>query len=350
MVEMIVNTCMLVSIGFAYQYLKGGKRRSLLLSYLLVFACFLLKIQYGYLLLFPFAVWLTGIFTKRDISIWKTLFSLGGLAILSIALFYLVWYLPFQETFQTVWAHQGTDRFAALDSISTVFMDSGKYLVWNEYNIWFAIAFAISFPIGIFFLFRSNNSLKLFLLVSGVWVLFESHKMIILYLPTRYTLSLFMAMALWMSIVITMAFTKRAVSAKKFRYWIKPSLGLLILLPVLFGNTFNFKELLDKRSFHSQSIINQYDNHNYSGQTIVGVWATSLIWNPTAHVIPVWKNFMNDDEILEKRKPTLIVTEENEQDSEQVFSSRGIDLKSIADSASQYKYGVYQINFYHLSY
>ncbi len=350
MVEMIVNGCMLVSVGCAYQYLKTGKRRSLLLSYLLIYACFLLKIQYGYLLLFPFVVWLIGAFAKSDFNFWKTLFSLTGMATLSIALFYLLWYLPFQETFQSVWAHQGTDRLAAWSDLSTVFLDSGKYLVWNEFNIWFAVGFAISLPIGIFYLFRSNDSLKGLLLISGIWALFESHKMIILYLPTRYTLSLFMAMALWMSIVITIAFSKQATSAKTPKYWIKPALGLLILLPVLFGNAINLKELFVKRSFKSQSIINQYESHDYKGQTIVGVWATSLIWNPTAHIIPVWKNFMNDDEILKKRKPPLIVTEENEADSEQVFSSRGIDLPSISDSTIQFEYGVYKINFYHLSY
>ncbi len=350
MVEMLVNGCTLISLGFAYQYLKSGKGKSLLWSYLLVYTAFLLKIQYAYLLLLPFATWALGILTGNDIKYRKSLFGLVVLAISSVGLFYLAWYLPFRETFQTVWAHQGTNRFASWNSITTVFLDSGKYLVWNEYNTWFTSAFALSLPVGILYLFRSSHRLRHLLMVSGLWLIFESHKMIILYLPTRYSLSLFMAMALWMSIVICMALDNIPAVEKLKTISLNIAAGLLILTPALLGNTFNFKRLLNGRTFNSQSIIHNYENQDFNGQTIVGVWATSLIWNPTAHVIPVWKNFLNDDEILEKVKPPLIITEENEADSEQVFSSRGIDLKAISDSSAQYQYGKYKVEFYFMNY
>ncbi len=349
MVEMLVNGCALVAVAFATIYLQTGSSRQLLLSYLMLYICFLLKIQYAYLLALPFVMWLVGALSKNDKKYWHTLIKLTITAGASVALFYVAWYLPFQEIFNTVWAHQGADRFAGNDAIIRVFTDSGKYLVWGDRNIWFAIAFALSIPPGIYYL-KGNHPLRYLLIATGIWVVLELHKMFILYLPTRYALSLFLAMGLWMATVICLTIVSWQKSDKQTSELIHLLAAILILIPVLAGNLFNFNNVLRQRTYNSEQIIAEYEDYNFEDKTIVGVWATTLIWNPTAHIIPVWKNFLNDDDILQKVKPPLVVTEKDEADSEQVFSSRGIDLKALSDSNAQHDYGRYKVNFYFMSY
>lgn len=347
MVEMLVNSCILISLGFAYRYLVHLNTRDLLWSFLWIYFVFLLKIQYAYLLPLPFVLWAIAFFKaeRPRVKMYMPLVFLLMSTLGALLLFYLGWYLPNREIFETVWAHQGTDRFAAPKDWWETFSNSGKYLVWNELNLFFAISFVISIPVGILIFLKSNHSLKPLLVLSMVWLLFEFHKTVILFLPTRYALSLFAAMALWISTVILIG----AAGLSKRRYLSFFSLAA-ILLPLAFGHFRTTSLLLREKSHQSQQIINTYNQLDFKGQTVAGVWATSLIWNETAYVIPVWKNFLNDNQLLKTRTPPLVITEDRELDSEGVFVDRGIDLSATADSLKSYEYGPYRVHFYFLSY
>lgn len=353
MVEMLVVLTILLGIGSGYQYLIYSTKRDfkpLLYSTLLFFSCFLLKIQYAYLLAFPFLIWLISLKDRSDKALKHLVLLVLTLAGMG-TLFYLAWYLPTREVFEKVWAHQGGNRFTGLSDVWLTFKNSGKYLLWNEYNLPFAIGFLMSLPAALFLLLQSKPPRVCWLLwLSLAWLILEFHKPFILYLPTRYALSLFAAQALWMTVTAVgyWQWLKDHTSKKPFRFF--KALGLAFIVPVLLGNGINQEILWSEKTTKSQQIIDHYHQMDLVNQTAVGVWATGLIWNEKVYVLPVWKNFINDDNILQKRKPEIVVTEKGEFDSGGVFKDRGINLEQVADSIEEFEYGPYQLHFYHLSY
>lgn len=348
MVEVLVIGSTLITIALGYRYLNEAQPtlKFLLASFIISWITFLLKIQYAYLMLLPYGIWLLALLKVRNKRLFKHLLFLIAATIVSLLLFYFLWYVPLQNVFNTVWAHQGTNRFADISIWARVISDSGQYLIWNDLNLSFAISFLVSIPIGIYLMFTARSPLKLVLAISGLWIILESHKLIIMYLPTRYTLSLFAAMALWMStciiFLLRLAFSHHNLRWKKYLAW-------AMLIPLVASHFSVIKLLFEERTTSSQEVINRYDHIDFKGQTVAGVWATSLIWNKTAHVIPVWKNFLNDQNLIESQKPQLIVTEKNEADSERVFASRDINLAEVADSAATFRYGNYEVYFYFLT-
>lgn len=267
-----------------------------------------------------------------------------------LLLFHLLWYKPLQSTFDKVWAHQGTSRFSAFDDLWLTFTNSGKYLLWNKFNLVFALIFLVSLPLGVFLFLKSNSSLlKNLLIISFIWILLELHKPFIIFLPSRYALSLFAAQALWMTITVYGIWT----SSSSVKLPITPVLSKVVaaalLLPLSFKIIQNQHTLWTQKETRSQQIIDDFASMNFKSEAVVGVWATGLVWNKDAYVLPVWRDFMNDDNILAKRKPLLVITEEEERDSDGVFAKRGINLNVLADSTSSYQYGPYNLHGFFLS-
>lgn len=351
MAEMLVISVTLLSLGFAYRYLFSNNKQKLgiwplLGCFSMVYIALLLKIQNAYLLALPFMVCVLAIIENhrssnsgiRHLGVLIVALIAGGAALT------LAWYLPNQEIFDKVWSHQGQSRFSNFENAWQVFTDSGKYLLWNDRSYLFAFSFMVSFPPGIFLLFKTKDKkTKALVSLALIWLLLELHKPFILYLPSRYALSLFAAQALWMA-VIAYGYLTAVINP-----WLKLA-PLLFVAPLLIGHVQNVDLLWSEKKQKSQEVIEHYNKLDLKGKTVVGVWATSLVWNSEAYVIPVWKNFVNDDELIINRQPSIIVTEKDELDSEGVFIDRGIKLQVISDSVNHYQYGPYEVQFYYMSY
>lgn len=355
MTEVLIISTALGGIFMAVQYLEKLENqlpatKSLLISSACFAACFLLKVQYFYILAFPFIVVFVAFFKGNRKEVIKHFLMVSAFFLIFLLLFYSLWYKPLQSTFDKVWAHQGTSRFSAFNDLWLTFTNSGKYLLWNKFNLIFALTFLVSLPLGVFLFFKSNSSLlKNLLIVSFIWILLELHKPFIIFLPSRYALSLFAAQALWMAITIYGIWTSSSSLKLPISTVLSKVLVAVLLLPLSFEIIQNQHTLWTQKETRSQQIIDDFASMNFKNEAVVGVWATGLVWNKDAYVLPVWRDFMNDDNILEKRKPLLVITEEEERDSDGVFAKRGINLNVLADSTSSYQYGPYNLHGFFLS-
>lgn len=347
MVEVMASLTIMLSIGFGHQYIvaakQGGKRLSrLVYASLFLYATFLLKVQFVYILPLSLVYLALAFYHASNRSqVFKRDFPVLLLVIgAPMGLFYLFWYSPNQEFFDLVLAHQGQGRFPLWGTYWSHFLENGSILFWNSYTWIFSLLFLITIPIGLFQIFRRPFSeLKVFLVLIGAWLLLESHKTLILWIPTRYAISFFVAQGLWMAVVVTSAFKE---NSKRSIRLVSISITALLII----ANIFNLNELFTQRSFHSQEMINSLKNVDFKGQKVTGVWATNLVWNSSAYVIPVWKGFLNDEDVIEKHHPLLISTQIGDEGSNSVYSNRGYNLLDLSDSVGVVSYGRYKVNVF----
>jgi hypothetical protein len=84
-------------------------------------------------------------------------------------------------------------------------------------------------------------------------------------------------------------------------------------------------------------------------QPIVGPWAPSATWDCKARSIPVWRDYMNDKDLLNRLHPQAIITEPNQAESNEAYQSQGIDLGLISDSARPFRIGRWTVIVYWIS-
>ena len=109
---------------------------------------------------------------------------------------------------------------------------------------------------------------------------------------------------------------------------------LSISLIVAFGikNSKDYFTSIKNRTYNILLIDNYLSKYDFKDQPIVGAWAPSVSWKCKAISYPVWKDYFNDLDVIKTQKPKIIIAEENEDDSGNAFSSKGINLDSYADS------------------
>jgi hypothetical protein len=109
---------------------------------------------------------------------------------------------------------------------------------------------------------------------------------------------------------------------------------LSVLLIVVFGikNTKDYFTSIKGRTYNILLIDNYLSKYDFKDNPIVGAWAPSVSWKSKAISYPVWKDYFNDLDVIKTQKPKIIIAEENEEDSGNAFSSKGIFLDSYADS------------------
>lgn len=293
---------------------------------------YLFKIQFLYiipiLLLLFFVSFLKQNNRKKNHV--KTLFYSFGLMVLIFLIYILVWYLPNQEFYNYVMIDQTTNRFAH-------YFDLPDHLRWINKNIFLekklqpvTVLFYFLFPLGILLCFRKTSIFykKIFLGLS-VWLLLEFHKLTMMYLPTRYLVSLIFCIAAINSLVIFELF-RFLSSEKKYRKWI--FIPSLIFTIVLFFNLENYSNAYERRTFDIRKINQYLAQYEFGDQPIIGAWAPSLTWKTKAKTYPVWGEYFNDKNILTEQKPAIIISELDESDSSQAYQSQNIQIDQHADS------------------
>ena len=115
----------------------------------------------------------------------------------------------------------------------------------------------------------------------------------------------------------------------------------------LYNHFFVIQELNNTRQFALKQFHNRVQHVQVTA--VVGPWAPSLSWGTTLRSAPVWKGYLNEHNYWEKFSPQVLVSEMDEDDNAQVFSSQGIDLHAISDSVwitsvGRWKVGWFWIN------
>lgn len=304
---------------------------------------YLFKIQFVYILPFTFILWLLYFLKKRNrqnVHV-KTLFISGVLTLLILLVYFLVWYLPNQEFYHYVMVDQTTNRFA-------FYFDLPDHFRWINENIFLekklrpvTILFYFSFPAGLFLFFQNvSTSYKKIFLGLSLWLLLEFHKLTMMYLPTRYLVSLIFCMAAINSIVLFEIF-RIIFSTKKYQklYF----LPISIMVIILFFNIKNYHDAYFRRTFDIRKINQYFAQYDFEDQLIIGAWAPSLTWKTKAKTYPVWRDYFNDQNILSRQKPTIIISELDEADSSQAYQSQNINIDQHADSIRYFQIHNFQL-------
>ena len=136
---------------------------------------------------------------------------------------------------------------------------------------------------------------------------------------------------------------KRAISE------ISKVLAYLIILVLLSINIFNYFSTLQSRDYKIRDTNRYLAKTIEPGDTALGAWAPSLTWDCKARAIPVWNNFLNFKDPIGNYNPRIIISEIDEQDSEQAYKSQGIHLDELSDSTKTIKIGQWEVCIYYLN-
>ena len=322
------------------QPLKNDKIWQRAIGLALLFSmAYLFKIQFLYIVpLLPLLL-LVYFFRKKDrknTHVKALLWSVIFMAFIFL-IYILVWYLPNQEFYNYVMIDQTTNRFA-------YYFDLPDHLQWINKNIFLekklqpvTVLFYFLFPVGVLLFFRKTSTpakkpdrfyKKIFLGLS-LWLLLEFHKLTMMYLPTRYLVGLIFCMAAINSLVVFEIFRLFLLEKKHQRWIFLPSLFFVI---VLFFNLNNYQNAYERRTFDIRKINQYLAQYEFGDRPIIGAWAPSLTWKTEAKTYPVWGKYFNDENILTKQKPVIIISELDESDSSQAYRSQNIQIDQHADS------------------
>src|SRR6266511_4002263 len=176
---------------------------------------------------------------------------------------------------------------------------------------------------------RSDDARKLWIACMCppmAWLMLESHKMVMAYMPSRYLLSLYAAMAA----VAGGGFL--LLRQRHIHLPVRYVVGLCISIAIAWATSIGFYiAALERREYQlerAQAFLRS--EGNWQGKTVVGAWAPSLFWGTEAVTIPIWKDYFNDTRILTRFRPVAIVAESDGADSGQALRADGVDAARLA--------------------
>jgi hypothetical protein len=350
MAEMLSAVAVILSIHYLVHssdmdYIQIKRDRFAVLSGVFLSLSYFIKIQFIYLvMLLPIVLiirWFTTNYHIRRILI-RQGFAITSTLLIFLLIYLLAWYLPNKEAYDFMMSHQSGELIL-----------SGKMLQYIRFNLeyhflkgwlqWFIYIFLVLIVAGFVVLKRTKSRRYPVLYFSSlIWFLLELHKLAMVYLPTRYQVSIFVSMGLLMSVVINELLEWPVGRTRTF--------ARILTIAVLFSmtaiNGYNYFDTLHHRTFVIRD-TNEYLAQNLTENDLVlGAWAPSLTWNSRSKALPVWNNFLNYQDPINKFKPRVVIAESDEQDSEQAWSSQGINLQEISDSIKNIKIGQWDVMIY----
>jgi len=341
--EMMAVSGILLGVFFLFLFFQNQKQYQLFLSALFLSVAYFLKIQFVYIIvLLPASIivnWITGIAAINHL---KRLLQGTGWLLLFLGIYFLAWYLPFQHTYHYVMSDQVTGKFAGLRRIPYTILFNITYILFSGQTWWFNSLVIICFLIGVFIFIRSQDTnFKLMFMLSCLWTIIELHKIMMLYLPSRYLVSYYFAAGLMCSVVL------RQLFLFKIQHTILRRIAIVLVSLFFIGNSIHYGLLMARRNYNIQA-VNDYFSATLKNpdQPIMGVWGTNTTWDCRARTIPVWKDFMNDKDIANRFHPQAIVSEPDEGESNQAYSSQGIKLQEVADSSRAFQVGRWSVVVY----
>jgi 4-amino-4-deoxy-L-arabinose transferase-like glycosyltransferase len=316
----------------------------------LFFSAFFIFLVYGTsfqlitsILILPSAVFLYLLITqiKNKEANWKILFWSVLFSSFFAVIYFCCWYLPHKEFIDYLLATQVAERFpSTLTKMKGVFHFNFIHVLWiKELALYYILATAgiICFFISLFF--KKNNTS----FIGGfsflfIWLLIELPKIGMFYIPFRYLLLLISALALISAFVFIFLSEN-----KKYR----------TLLFIIFGfialqNGYYNYQIFERRT-NDIAIVNNYLSKTLlEGSKVLGSWAASFTWKTKAKVLPVWKGYLNDENIIQEFQPDIIISETDQACSDKYYESIGFDLEKNADSVRVFKVWCFDIGVYWL--
>jgi hypothetical protein len=352
--EMLATVSVILGIYFLYKTYKPFQRekwhiRNAILAAACISAAYFFKIQFIYIILLPIVTGVERYFMAKNIN--KRLLLVNGLVmtgmiILLLLIYLIAWYLPSKDTYEYMMAHQ-SGVFSLGPKTWEYVRFNITFFMFSEGNILFSITFLGYLLAGIIMLYvKPSAHYPVIFKASVIWFLLELHKLTMVYLPTRYQVSLYAAMGVLIAIVMSELLITIATKKKD---WAVSSLraGIITWVVILFIlNALDYSESYKSRRYQVREANHYLANTLENDDMTVGAWAPSLTWNARCISIPVWSGFLNDIDPLERLQPRIVVSEPDEQDSEQAYLKQGIDLSTESDSVKSFIIGSWEVNVY----
>ena len=342
MTEMVGIGFILMSIYFLYRSYNSienkKKIKHIFFSSLFLFLCYSTKIQFLYVAaILPATVF---IITLKETIVTKK-FRIGGykvflcsfvFTLLLSAIYFLLWYLPNKDFYNYLMTGETQGRISY--SFQEMMVDvKSKYLyflflfLWlkefNMYFIHFYIALGAAFVFYVFIRKKTtvNSVISVFALI---WVISELHKIPMHYVPYRYILSLVVAAGVFVASI----YSEFTVHFSRYRY-------LFIIIALGFGiyNMMNDYGAFNRRTYRLKAVNDYLSHYHFMDKPVIGAWAPSVCYENKAITFPVWNNYFNWEDPLKTYKPAVVISEDDESDSNIAYSSRHIDLKENSDSS-----------------
>jgi hypothetical protein len=345
MAEMLSSSFLLASIFFYYSFMQedssGKKWQGLFLSITFLSLAWMAKIQFIYLAaLIPGVYTIHLIFNRKKSGKQELLFLSFTLfiSLLYIGIYYLAWILPNKQFIDYLMPLQGGQFKIDANTPELIKLNLTTIFLGKELLI-FTIAFILSACAGTFILIKSPGRWFAALFSSSmIWVLLESHKLTMSYLPSRYLVSAYFAMGLVISVVLV--------------YLLYSLKGAKLIIPycvisalVLF-HSFDYYRALTNRHYVLKDINTYLSHYDFGERLVIGTWAASCNWESGAITIPVWQDLLNYKDPINTYNPAMVISEADEGESDGTYKKQNIDLASISDSVKQYQLRAWQINLY----
>jgi hypothetical protein len=259
-------------------------------------------------------------------------------------IFYLGWYLPNKKLFDYIMADQMIDKFVKWSALYDYIRYLKDNLFLKGYLRMYTLFMALLFIIGIFLIFRRRKSDFAFMFIGlSCWLLVEMHKFKLQYLPTRYLISFYFVMGLIMAVVLAELISIEGKSL--FKILIKAA-AIILIMAFVVKNASSYRQTLGARTFTISRINHYLAKYDLKDKILSGPWAPSMGWNSKAVTFPVWKGYFNDTSVFKSYHPAVILSEPDEQDSNQAYQLQGIDLNVMSDSVVSFKVNLWNINLY----
>jgi hypothetical protein len=96
-----------------------------------------------------------------------------------------------------------------------------------------------------------------------------------------------------------------------------------------------------------KNYANEYlEKYDLKDKTVLGVWSHTLARSTKAQCITVRNNYLNYVNPIRQYKPTIVMAEHNEADSDNAYLKQNIVLDKLADSVVTFDVWRYKIKLF----
>ena len=332
---------MILIAGLAFvQHQKTKQYHFITACFIFLFAAVLFKVQFIYLLVIPsVCIFLANAYERKKI-VDKSFFTSLLYVIGIIGLLYGAFYLPLKNEFDFIATMQSGTY--TMDTISyDYFKQNIEYKFFDAEHILFTSCFLLALVIALWSMIKKSipESMSALMLFTFVWILVELHKLPMSYLPVRYLISTYVAMGLFTSLTFAHVFTT------KCSWVLKTSIAVLIIV-LVYTNTKNYIDTYNRRTFAIAQVNAYLAATATKNKIMIGPWAPTLTWQSKSISFPIWKDFLTTKTPLKTFKPSVVISEYNEDDSGEAYRNLGINLAACSDSIKEVSIAYWKINIY----
>ncbi|MBB3194354.1 hypothetical protein [Roseateles terrae] len=342
LVEVTASFLILAALSAVHQRLCGAGRWTWGVSALLIFVAYGMKVQFVYAAVIPplaFGVaWLlnAGAWRKTWRSALMDVTGSGAAAAVMAGVFAAAWYVPNRALMSFVLGSQSSRGSSSITQVMHSIAANTRELLMDRrlWGVWLLVV------VGLVAAAVARRAVRIhpeqqrqWAALIGpptAWVLIELHKLTLSYLPSRYVLSLVMALGLLGACGLLAAWhwVERGPDRAARHATLSWRHGVIAALVVVLGlDMRDYAKAMERRTYVIRDTQQRLAAEGrWNGQLVIGPWTSTLFWGSGALTKPVWKGYFNDGETLRRLQPVAIASEPDEADSEGAYQAAGLSL------------------------